>query len=428
MLYTLWLLGAALLTLLLFSATANLGLRRRSVIAVVRRLERSGREKELRWLAAVREELSLATATIRTLASLALVLDVLVICERYGLQGPTRIMVTFVIAFGLVIIVGVALPAAFAKYASGAVIAASLPAFRLLHLGALPLLRSLDAIDWITRRLMGAPAPTPESEADDIEKEILDVVSEGELQGAVDEQETEMIRSVMEFADTDVAEIMTPRTDIVAINKGANLAEAKELIGDSGHSRIPVYDQTIDNILGVLYAKDLLPINNGDDFDLTGIMRSVPYIPDNKPVDDLLQELKDRKVHIAIVLDEYGGTSGLVTIEDIVEELVGEIADEYEETEAAPLKRIDQHTVDVDARMRIDELNHELEIALPEGEDYETLGGFVFSSLGRIPLVGESCHHNNIQIDVIEAEPRRINRLRLHLAPDSDGETSHEGP
>ncbi len=420
-------LGAALLTLLLLAATANVGLRTRSVLVAAERLERIGKERELRWLAGVRRELSLATAIARTATSLALVLDVFAICEGFGLARTERYCVAFGATFGLVLIFGVAVPAALVKYAAGAVIATALPIYRPLHVVALPLLRSLRAVDSIVRRIVGAPAPTPESEADDLEKDILNVVSEGELQGAVDEQETEMIRSVMEFADTDVEEIMTPRTDIVAIDRNTSLERAKKVIAESGHSRIPVYDESIDNILGVLYAKDLLLIDTGEQFDVTETMRSVPYIPDNKPVDDLLQELKDRKVHMAIVLDEYGGTSGLVTIEDIIEELVGEIVDEYEPAESAVLERIDEHTVEVDGRMRIDDLNQELSIALPENDDYETIGGYVFSSLGKIPQVGEQCRHDNVQITVLAAEPRRINRLRVQIDADVDGDISCNG-
>ncbi|MEE9295900.1 MAG: hemolysin family protein [Phycisphaerae bacterium] len=420
MLVALWLLLAALVMLLLISATANLCLRTRAIHAVSDRLERSGREKDLWWLTEVRDHLSLATAALRTVVLLILLLDIIEICERLGLEHARRNVVSFAFAFVVVLLFGVAVPATIAKYAAASMIVVAFPALRLLHVALFPFLRAWDVIDRATRRLLGAPALTPESEADEMEKEILNVVSEGQRHGAVDEQETEMIRSIIEFGDTDVAEIMTPRTDIHAIDRGTGLNDAKKVIAQSGHSRIPVYDGTIDNILGVLYAKDLLFVSNDDEFDLGKMMRKVPYIPDSKPAIELLQELKDRQVHIAIVLDEYGGTVGLVTIEDIIEEVVGEIADEYEPPETQPIERIDEHTVEVDARMRIDELNHELDIELPEHEDYETIGGYVFSSMGKIPRVGEQCRHGNIQINVIAAEPRRINRLRLHINSESD--------
>lgn len=420
-LYTVGLVGPGLLILLLASATVNLGLRSRSILAVSERLERAGRGGELKWLTDAREELILATAIMRAMTSLVLVLVVVDLCERFELESVARNVAAFFLSFFLVLVFGVAVPAALAKYAAASVIATALPALRFLNVVSTPLVRSLEAIDGVVRRLAGVPPPSAESEADEVEREILNVASEGELQGAFDEREREMIESVIGFRDTSVDEIMTPRTDIVSISKDATLQEAKALIGREGHSRIPAYDGTIDNIIGVLYAKDLLPIGEDDDFDVAKVMRAVPYVPDGKLVGELLQELRDKKVHIAIVLDEYGGTSGLVTIEDIIEELVGEIEDEYEDPQPAPIQRIDETTVDVDARMPIDELNDELNLTLPESDDYETIGGFVFTEFGRIPRVGEQCTRANVEISITAAEPRRINRLRLRIHPEQRG-------
>ena len=188
--------------------------------------------------------------------------------------------------------------------------------------------------------------------------------------------------------------------------------------------RLPVYEETIDSVLGVLYAKDLLYNGTDDAFDVTSNMRGALFIPESKPVRELLREFQAEKVHMAVVLDEYGGTAGLVTIEDLLEELVGEIADEYETVTQEPMCRIDDRTVEVDARMRIDELNDELAIELPEDGDYETIGGFVFSTLGKIPGVGEECAFENIGIQVIEAEPRRVKRVRLSIEPVPGGKTN----
>jgi CBS domain containing-hemolysin-like protein len=141
-------------------------------------------------------------------------------------------------------------------------------------------------------------------------------------------------------------------------------------------------------------------------------------VPESKPIADLLQELREQKVHLAIVLDEYGGTAGLVTIEDIIEEIVGDIADEYETPAPESIRRIDEHTIEVDARVRIDEINEQLRTELPEGEDYDTVGGFVFSALGKIPETGEELSYQNVKFRVIDAEQRRINRLRVQVTPD----------
>ncbi|MEK7755994.1 MAG: hemolysin family protein, partial [Planctomycetota bacterium] len=256
-----------------------------------------------------------------------------------------------------------------------------------------------------------------QSAADELEQEILDVVSEGELHGAVDEEEKEMIESVIELGDTRVVEIITPRTEIAALPAEADLATVLEMIRSKGHSRIPVYEETIDTILGVLYAKDLLGRAEEGPFQLRSVMRKALFIPESKLVRDLLREFQKQKVHIAIVLDEYGGTAGLVTIEDILEELVGEIADEYETTAPATFKRIDETTFEVDAGMRIYDLNDQLNVMLPDDRDYETLGGFVFSTMGKIPKVGECCQFANVGIQILAAEPRRITRLLVKVTP-----------
>jgi CBS domain containing-hemolysin-like protein len=271
----------------------------------------------------------------------------------------------------------------------------------------------------VVRRLAGVPVQDEDDEAARLERELLDVVSEGEKLGAVDEEEREMIESIIDLRESSVAEIMTPRTEIKAVPRGASLSEIKDLIREIGHSRIPVYDETIDEVLGIVYAKDLLHMENGEEFEATAAMRPATFIPETKNLRDLLHEFQSQKVHMAIVLDEYGGTAGLVTIEDILEELVGEIVDEYDQEEPAPMNRVDENTVDVDARVRVEELNEELHIDLPEDDDYETIGGFVFSTLGRIPSVGDGFDHANVHIQVTDAEPRRINRVRVQVDRDS---------
>ncbi len=416
---TLWLLWVGLTALLLMSAAINISLRSRTFLSVAHRLEEMGRDDDLRWLTKVRERLGVSAATLRTATSLGILLACVEICELWGLASAWRDAVAFGIAFLSILIFGVAVPSALGKHLAGPLILSALPLLRTFHAIAGPFLFWVDAVDTIVRRLSGVPERTPEIEADHVEREILSVVSEGELQGAVDGQEKEMIQSVMAFGDTEASEIMTPRTDFVAIKADTTLADIKKIIAKHGHSRIPVYDETIDNILGVLYIKDLLIQPESEQFNLKKMLRTVPFVPHDKPVDDLLQEFRDEKVHMAIVLDEYGGTMGLVTIEDILEELVGEIEDEFEDSEPSPVERIDEQTADVDARMHIDDVNDALNIDLPEDDDYDTLGGFVFSTLGRIPLVGERCNHGNICISVIDAEPRRINRLRVHVAVES---------
>jgi CBS domain-containing protein len=175
------------------------------------------------------------------------------------------------------------------------------------------------------------------------------------------------------------AEIMTPRTDLVAVDVEADLSTVLQTIQDVGHSRMPVYEENVDTIVGLIYAKDLLGEigKNPEQFHVRERMREVYFVPETKPLRALLHEFQDQKLHIAVVLDEFGGTAGIVTLEDILEELVGPIADEYEETPAESVKRLDENTIEVDARTYVDDLNDEYALDLPEDEDYDTVGGFV---------------------------------------------------
>ena len=417
----LWVGLLLLIVVLLFSSTISLVLRWPSRARIGDLLAKSGREEELRRLIEALPQLSLTNGVLRSGSVIGVVLMVVVLGERAGLQSDAaRYGISFVVSWVLILIFGVAIPIAWARYAGESLLTAVLPALHVLGFILRPLVGFLRLFDELVRRLAGVPLQTAQSQADELEREILNVVSEGEMHGAVDEEEKEMIESVIDLRDTDVEEIMTPRTDIAAVERTAGLQEVKSCIAESGHSRIPVYEETIDKILGMLYAKDLLQLGEGEPFNATKVMRSVSFIPETKPLRDLLHEFQEQKVHVAVVLDEYGGTAGLVTIEDILEELVGEIVDEYESEEPEAIRRIDENNVEVDARTRIDDLNDELDLNLPEDEDYETVGGFVFSRLGRIPKVGERCDHDNLAFQVIAAEPRRILRLRLHITP-ADG-------
>lgn len=406
----------------------NFALRLPSRVRIADEFELRGRAEQFESFLALRVRHALATAIVRSLAQAALWLCIF--CYAFAsFAEPTWPVIFGMFAAGwlLTYVFGVAVPAAWAKYAGGWLVVYLLPLLHVTRILCGPLLWALDWIDPLVRRLSGVPAHDDKSYADALEQEILHAVSEGEMHGAVDEEEKEMIESVIELTDTHVEEIMTPRTDIIALPKDADLDQVLDTIRQKGHSRIPVYDETIDNVLGILYAKDLLRRDVSESFDLQRVMRKALYIPESKLVRDLLREFQARKVHIAIVLDEYGGTAGLLTVEDIVEELVGDIADEYETGKAAEIKRVDDHAVEVDARMRIDDLNDELDINLPEDGDFETIGGFVFSLMGKVPKAGEECAHENIGIRVMAAESRRITRLRLDITPAAENGHDREG-
>lgn len=233
------------------------------------------------------------------------------------------------------------------------------------------------------------------------------------------ESELDMMHRVLELPNLTVSEIMTPRTDMVMLKLSSTLDEARQAIANCGHSRIPVYGDTRDDIRGIVYAKDLLPYLSASKemlVDLAGVrLREALYVPEDKLVDVLLREFQHGKVHIALVLDEYGGVAGLVTIEDILEQIVGEIVDEHDRHQTRRIRRVADNVFEIDARLHVDELNEAIPLELPENADYDTVGGFVFSVLGRIPKPGESFRHENALVTIVDASDRVIKRVRIAL-------------
>lgn len=407
----------AVSAILLFT-TLNLALRVFSRSRLEEKFERMGMAAEWEPFLARRVEYALGAAVLRSVAVLALVIASIYLGDIFDpTRSPWRTVGTFAAAWLALLIFGVAFPNALAKFVGEALIAQSLPLLKLVRMVCYPAILMQRGLDALTAAASGAPIKGSHSYMVELEQEILDAVSEGERHGAVDEQEKEMIESVIEMSDTQVAEIMTPRTDIVALPKDADFNRVREVIRTKGYSRIPVYDDTIDSIQGVLYVKDIIMREGDGPFQLAALLRPPLFIPETKPVRELLREFQRQKIHFAIVLDEYGGTAGLVTIEDILEELVGEIADEYEQSEPADFQRIDEHTVELDARMNIHDVNHEFGLTLPQDQDYDTIGGFVFAQLGRIPRAGERCDYQNVRMEVLKAGPRRVLRLRLNITP-----------
>jgi len=410
----------ALMAVICFVTTAQIAIRHVSRAQLADRLEKRGRGYLLDRLSARREDLIFSTSLLRIAAILALVL---VVARFYGIEAdasPTLqyLAVFFTAAFFLTIS-GVTLASAWARYGGSSFLAWTLPVLLALSYVLYPFIALQNLAELILRRLAGLPSSDGgQAEADQIEQEILEAVTEGELAGAVHEDDADMIESIIRFRDTDVAAIMTPRTEIVAVPATANLVETKQTIAREGHSRIPVFEENLDDVRGVLYAKDLLMLEADAPFKPTDLMRKVPFVPETKRIADLLAELREKKVHLAIVVDEYGGTAGLVTIEDIVEEIIGEIADEYEQAEPEPMRKIDARTFELDARVHVDELNDELDIALPEDKDYDTVGGFLFSELGRVPATGEQLRYGNIRLSVLDAEDRKVNRVRIEVLPE----------
>jgi putative hemolysin len=251
------------------------------------------------------------------------------------------------------------------------------------------------------------------------EEEIKTLVDAGEEEGVIQEEEKEMIYSIFELGDTLAREVMVPRIDIVALDVTIPMLEALDTIMQAGHSRIPVYQETIDNVLGVLYAKDLLHYlrENRTDIPLEKVLREAYFIPETKKASDLLPDLQQRRVHMAIVVDEYGGVAGLVTIEDLLEEIVGEIQDEYD-TEEPFVEFIDDNAYIFDARVDLDDLNRLMATDLPT-DDSDTLGGFIYTELGKVPAVGDQVFFGEIDFTVESVSGRRIRKVRVERRPPS---------
>jgi CBS domain containing-hemolysin-like protein len=245
------------------------------------------------------------------------------------------------------------------------------------------------------------------------EEEIQDLMNAGEEEGLINEEENEMIQSIFALGDTVVREIMVPRTDMAYVTVDANVREVLNSIIACGHSRIPVFDGSIDNIVGLIYAKDLLKYWGMDESAvvLKNILRPPYFIPESKNLEELLHEFKKKRIHIAIVIDEYGGTSGLVTIEDLLEQIVGDIQDEYDLEEDWLVEAADGAVV-VDGRLPIEELEEHFGIEI-ERDKFDTVGGLIFHLTGRIPAVGEEVENGAIRLTVLEADERRISKVRI---------------
>jgi CBS domain containing-hemolysin-like protein len=260
------------------------------------------------------------------------------------------------------------------------------------------------------------------------EEEIKTLVDAGSEEGVIEDEEKEMIYSIFQFNDKVAREVMVPRIDIIALDKRATVEKALETIVAVGHSRIPVYEENIDRICGLLYAKDLLGLWRNEankDRRVGEIMRPAYFVPESKRAGDLLEELQRRKVHMAIVIDEYGGTSGLVTIEDLLEEIVGEIQDEYDSDEEAEYQQISGDEYLFEAGISLDDVNELMNVHLST-EESDTLGGYVLNMLGKVPLVGESFQAEGLDITVESITGRRILRVRIKRLVTSLSEAAAE--
>lgn len=266
---------------------------------------------------------------------------------------------------------------------------------------------SIPRQPWLKRKILAWLGEAPPQNTADLEKDIQEL----EQLGVLGEQEGAMIESLLEFGETMAREVMVPRTEVQALAEEAPISEVLALVVECGHSRLPVYSDSIDNIIGVLHVKDMLPHWGRNGVELKSLLRPAMFVPATKLITDLMAEMKAKHSHMAVVVDEYGGTAGILTIEDIIEEIVGEIQDEHDD-EAPQLVRISGDEVLVDARLDVDEIGEFFDLELPK-DGYDTIGGFVIAQAGAVPQAGQAVQFDGLTLTVEEADERRISRIRI---------------
>ena len=388
----------------------NLSLRTFSRVKLQETLKAHNKEALFDKMLSRLDDLILTCSVLGKLSNISILAILITVFE-------TNIIVSVLIAFVIFVVFSVAIPHSWAKYTSQSILPVTYPFLVFCVYLSKPILYFLKLHDKLVRRLAGVQNATPDQAQEEKQEELLSVVEHSRLEGVVDEEQMEMIENVLELSDTTAEQIMTPRTDLVSVSVDVALDSLVKTIAEAGHSRIPVYEENVDNIIGLIYAKDLLTEIGHDpaEFKIREKLRQAYFVPESKPLRDLLHDFQTRKLHIAVVLDEYGGTAGIVTIEDILEELVGEIVDEYEDVPAESVKQLDENTIEVDARVYIDDLNEDFELDLPDDEDYDTIGGFVFSHLGYIPKTGKNFEYENLKFTITLAEARRIKRIKIKM-------------
>ena len=325
-------------------------------------------------------------------------------------RGISIVIITIILSF-FTLVFGELVPKRLAMKYYEKISYATIGVIRAISIITAPFVKLLTFSTNIVSKLFGVGEAEEEVVT---EEEIKMMIAEGEEKGTIERGEKQLLNNVFEFNDIIVSEIMTPRTDMYAIDINKNLREMLDEIDEFKYSRIPVYNESIDDIEGVLFVKDILkPLKDNEEIDIRKIIREPYFIPESKDIDELFKEMQQNKVQMAIVIDEYGGTAGLITMEDIIEELVGNIFDEYDEEEL-DIKKIDENTYIVNGMITSYELKKIFDVELPEG-DYETLSGYLLDKLGRIPEEDEHpvIEDENLTYRVEEIEDRRIKYVKV---------------
>ena len=338
----------------------------------------------------------------------------IVIVNYFGNKGSSVALATAIMTI-LILIFGEITPKLMARNNSAKIAETVSVVIYVLSIILTPAISCLIFISRLVGRILGVNMTSPQLMI--TEEDIISFVNVGNAEGIIEEDEKEMIHSIVTLGETSAKEVMTPRTSMLAFEATKTINEVWDEIIDNGFSRIPIYEETIDNIVGILYVKDLMEHikNNELDLPIKQFIRSAYFVPETKSIIEILKEFRGLKVHIAIVLDEYGGVVGLVTIEDLIEEIVGEIRDEYDDEEESFFKKIADNEYEVDAMTDIETINKDLELNLPISEDYESLGGLIVTTTGKICEVGDEVQIDNIYLKVLEVDKMRVSKVFIRI-------------
>jgi CBS domain containing-hemolysin-like protein len=388
-----------------FSAMMRLSLR---LVA-----ERGGRDE---WLGRCLDEPLLLFVPLRLASGLVAIAIVMLLVEAFGLDGAHRVLAVALFSAGVLVACGWVVPMLIVRGDPERVLDMLLPAFAPVVRVMQPVVALLARPAAVRKERPGQPSADAEEEQGEAAQAYIEA---GAQEGLIEGDERRLIQSIVEFGDTLVREVMTPRPDIVAIRAEATLGDLRALLREQAYSRVPVFKESLDNILGVVFVKDLVQLTDADERTVSAIMRPAHVVPETKPVADLLREFQHRRVQIAIVVDEYGGTAGLVTLEDLLEEIVGEIRDEYDE-EAEPVVDLGDGAYVFSGKVDIDELADRLGVEIAR-EGFETVGGYLLSRVGRVPAVGEVLEVDGLAIEVLEAERRRVTKVRVRASQAETG-------
>jgi CBS domain containing-hemolysin-like protein len=329
--------------------------------------------------------------------------------------GPGWLAWTAAAALAALVFVALAhlIPHAIGERRAEPVLSRCLQSVHLLRVATVPIHWLFRGLIWLALRVAQIPE---EDEAEEIKDEILSAALAGQSEGVIDEQTKDVIRNLIEFRDVAVGEVMTKRPDIVTLELSDDLQAWVKKALEHQFSRLPVTDKSLDRVVGILMVKDLFRAALEKKEDARTLIRPAIFVPETKKVAVLLKELRTRKNHMAIVADEHGGTAGLVTFEDLIEEIIGEIDDEHDMAERPPIRRLSESELDLDAKVAIEELNEQLGTMIPEDDQVETIGGYVTMRLGKIPVKGDRVALNGYQLTVTDADERRVRRVHLKRA------------